>query len=285
MYRKNPLRVHPSGFATLAPNSAMKLFKRSHRRHLSDWPPMKNYSLGSMQNAIQNLMPNLLPWSAGTTIILILLVLIAAPSASLAGEITGKVAIWEKSPGQKDYKLAESHRNAVVFLTGFTEKADKSSGKVYNDQVNKEFVPEVMAVVRNTEVHFRNKDDTNHNIFSLSKSKKFDLGLFKSPEIKKVTFNKPGVVPIFCNIHNQMTATMLVLKNNKFAITDAEGNFNISNIPDGKHKIKVWVQGAKLFSKSVTVQADSTQNLDLPMKVLRRPAKHLNKFGKPYKKY
>ncbi|MBF0277673.1 MAG: hypothetical protein HQM13_07785 [SAR324 cluster bacterium] len=200
------------------------------------------------------------------------------------GEVKGKIQFWERSLSGDDWILSKSHENAVVFITGLSEEAPKDTA-IYHDQFDKTFLQRVMPITSGQTVTFRNRDPVNHNVWSLSKAKSFDLGLFKAPVEKSVTFEKPGIVKIFCNIHPQMIATFLVLKNNKYFLTREDGAYSISNIPAGNYKLRVWVEGTKLTSKEIKVTESSQQTIEFPIKVIRSSQKHLNKFGKPYKKY
>ncbi len=216
--------------------------------------------------------------------LLILSLMMAFTTPIFGGEIRGKITIQERSPAETDWKVASSFADAVVFITGF-EEAPVPRGKIFHDQKDKQFFPRVLPITRGESVNFRNLDPINHNVFSLSKAKKFDLGLFKAPVEKSMSFEKAGLVKLFCNIHHQMIATLLVLKNNKYFHTGPDGTYVISGIPAGKHKLKVWVEGTRPKSKAIVVTDDSSETHDFTIQVVRRPLQHLNKLGKPYKKY
>ncbi len=200
-----------------------------------------------------------------------------------AGEINGKITIWERTSNEEDWRLAPSNENAVVFITGLEESSTKKK-PLHHDQVNKTFSQRVLPLTKGDTVVFRNQDPFNHNVFSLSKAKKFDLGLFKAPVEKSIVFDKPGLVKIFCNIHPQMISNLLVLKNNKYALTKTDGNYRITGIPAGNYKLRVWVEGTKLTSKKITTAPNSQETHNFEIQVLRLPSSHLNKYGKPYKK-
>ncbi|PWU19150.1 MAG: hypothetical protein C5B50_07235 [Verrucomicrobia bacterium] len=102
------------------------------------------------------------------------------------------------------------------------------------------FEPHVLPIVVGTTVEWPNNDDILHNVFSFSEPKAFDLGLYKSPEIGKVTFEKPGRVDVFCSIHSRMSCVVLVLQNPYFAATSDKGTYIIRNIPAGSYKLKAW---------------------------------------------
>jgi hypothetical protein len=100
-----------------------------------------------------------------------------------------------------------------------------------------------------------------------------------------VTFDKPGILTVFCNIHPQMIATILVLPNTKYAVTGADGTYRIEGIKPGKYAVYAWVEGAKPERKAVTIEDGKVTALDFGLTLRRIPIRHLNKEGKPYEKY
>lgn len=115
------------------------------------------------------------------------------------------------------------------------------------------FRPHVLPVLAGTIVEWPNKDDIYHNVFSMSESNPFDLGLYKDPEVKKVRFANPGRVDVFCSIHSQMNCVILVLQNPFFAATDKSGHFRIENVPPGAYKLKAWHQRLPAQIKEIVV--------------------------------
>ncbi|MBF0288134.1 MAG: hypothetical protein HQM14_09980 [SAR324 cluster bacterium] len=211
----------------------------------------------------------------------LLFMLLLLTNYSPGSELSGQVKVQHFS--ENKWMDAPNNANVVVFLLGIEEPPD--SHDRYLDQKDKAFSTPVLAISKGQRVFFRNMDPVNHNIFSLSKAKKFDLGLYKDPVVKSVTFDQPGIVKVFCNIHHQMNADILVLKNNKYAVTGVDGTYRIGKIPAGKYKARVWAQGSKILSQSLTLAEDSKEILNFKVKVRQRSLKHLNKFGKPYKEY
>ena len=114
---------------------------------------------------------------------------------------------------------------------------------------------------------FPNEDDTYHNVFSYSKVKRFDLGRYRGREsIPTVTFDKPGAVRVFCEIHNHMRAVILVLESPHFTTTDGEGVYRLENIPPGKYILKAWVNEKKTFSREVELEAGQTLSMSFGQK-------------------
>jgi plastocyanin len=107
-------------------------------------------------------------------------------------------------------------------------------------QKNKKFIPHVVAVTQGTQIEFPNQDVFFHSVFSIHQGKTLDLGLFESGATRKVRFSQPGVSYIFCKIHPEMSAVVVVLQTRFFAMTDAAGNFQIRHVPPGRYKLEVW---------------------------------------------
>jgi hypothetical protein len=150
-----------------------------------------------------------------TISLVVFVLLLYLPSKSIAGKITGTVTV----------KGLRSPANVLIYLA----KAPKismnlSKAKFIIDQQNLTFVPHT--------VHFPNNDKVDHNVFSLSRTKPFNLGSYKPGEIKTVTFDKPGMVELRCDVHAEMAAYIMVMKSPYFAVTDDKGQFEI---PDSKY--------------------------------------------------
>jgi hypothetical protein len=115
------------------------------------------------------------------------------------------------------------------------------------DQRNETFIPHVLAITTGTTVQFLNSDKTYHNVFSLSRPKRFDLGRYPTGRSKSVRFDRPGIVRVFCEIHSHMSAFILVFAHRHFAVTNAKGEYRIEGLPPGTYTVAVWhpVLGAK----------------------------------------
>src|SRR2546421_4426739 len=107
-------------------------------------------------------------------------------------------------------------------------------------QRNENFVPRIVAVTVGSTVDFPNDDPIYHNVFSLSRTKTFDLGRFPQGKSRGEVFDKPGVVKVFCQIHSHMSATVMVFNHPWFAIPDQQGTFELPNVPPGMHQITAF---------------------------------------------
>src|SRR5262249_40210537 len=119
----------------------------------------------------------------------------------------------------------------LVYVVGFTERAPEAA--VIVKQVGKRFVPDLVGVTAGGTVAVPNGDPVLHNVFSEASQRAFDLGSYKQGESRGRTFPKPGVIDVYCNLHPEMSATIVVLPNTRFALADASGRFEIRDVPAG----------------------------------------------------
>ena len=144
--------------------------------------------------------------------------------------------------GMSNMRDPLERRRSVVYLetaprAAFEQSEDR---RARMDQRNERFVPHVLAIVAGTYVDFPNGDNTYHNVFSLSKTKEFNLGRYAVGKSKAVRFERPGIVRVFCDIHSHMNAFILVFAHRYFAMTDDEGRYRIENVPPGTYAVAVW---------------------------------------------
>ncbi|MGQ0732540.1 MAG: hypothetical protein ACT4QD_02665 [Acidobacteriota bacterium] len=156
-------------------------------------------------------------------------------------------------------------RRAVVYLDvpASPLPLKRPEGRVALDQRNETFVPHLLAITAGTVVDFPNSDKTFHNVFSLSKAKRFDLGRYAAGQSKSVRFDRPGVVRVFCDIHSHMNAFVLVFAHPHFTVTDVEGGFRLDNIPAGTHTIVAWYEGDVRDSRAITVPPGGSVDVEL----------------------
>ena len=153
---------------------------------------------------------------------------------------------------------APDRRRSVVYLETAPQPALEPPVPVRAvlDQRNQTFVPYVLAVTVGSVVEFPNSDRTYHNVFSLSKAKRFDLGRYPRGQSRSVRFDQPGVVRVFCEIHSHMSAWILVFAHPYFAVTDAEGRYRIDGVPPGSYTLAVWNDGQVRARRELRVSAD-----------------------------
>jgi plastocyanin len=129
------------------------------------------------------------------------------------------------------------------------------------DQRNLNFQPHVLVVQQGTTVDFLNSDSVSHNVFwtSTGGNKKLghNLGTWPQGQTRSFKFNTPGVVPVMCNVHPDMSAYIVVSPTPYFAQTDSSGNYKIENVPDGSYTVIAWHEGTKPASQNVTISADT----------------------------
>jgi plastocyanin len=172
----------------------------------------------------------------------------------------GYVAPQTKKPVQKP-----ENAPAIVYLERDDEKYPRTrvDETVKIRQEGYQFRPPMVAVQAGAKVVFPNMDDEFHNVFSYSKAKRFDLGRFRKDEgSPAVLFDKPGVVKIYCEIHQHMRCFVVVLDTPWFATTDA-GKFTLKNVPPGEYWLRVFQPSEKLLQERVTVTEGQTTTVNL----------------------
>jgi plastocyanin len=155
-------------------------------------------------------------------------------------------------------------------------------------QRNKSFEPHMIVVQVGSLIQFPNEDPFFHNIFSMYDGKRFDLGLYEAGTSRSVRFDRPGVSFLFCNIHAEMSAVVIVVDTPYFAMSDRSGHLTIPNVPDGHYQMHVWyerslAENLKGLSRVVTI-SEKTRSVG-PIHVVDNPNytfAHKNKYGEDY---
>lgn len=152
-------------------------------------------------------------------------------------------------------------------------------------QSNNQFQPRWAVVQQGTEIRFPNVDGTYHNVFSNSPNATFDLGIYRLGDpVKSYVFNQPGVADVYCNMHSDMSATVLVVPNPLFTQVAPDGSFTLSGVMAGRRKIVAWAPRAELVAKWVTVEPGRSASVSLDLGK-NDERSHLDKTGKPYGSY
>jgi plastocyanin len=156
----------------------------------------------------------------------------------------------------------------------------------YVAQQNKAFVPNFLAIAKNTPVEFPNWDHFSHNVFSRSAAAPaFDLERYPYGQSKTRIFDKSGVIQVFCNIHPFMKAIIFVAPNGFFTRPDAQGRFEITGIPAGKYQLFAWQERCGDQHQTVTVGPDEANEIDFTLDENRQsilandPPSHTKTYG------
>ena len=197
---------------------------------------------------------------------LLVLTTASSPAQPRLGAIRGRVVVHrvivppERRPSASELGTPPPReipdlRRTVVYLETAPAAALESREPVraQMDQRNETFLPHVLAIDVGTLVAFPNNDITYHNVFSLSKTRKFDLGRYARGKSKSVRFERPGVVRIFCDIHSHMSAFVLVFSHPYYVKAEVDGRYRIDNVPPGTYTVAAWHEGEARETKTVTV--------------------------------
>jgi plastocyanin len=152
--------------------------------------------------------------------------------------------------------------NVVLYLEQAPGLPAGVPGTARVEQEDERFVPHIVPVVRGSTVEFPNGDEVFHNVFSLSSAKSFDLGRYRRGSSKSVVFERSGVIQVFCHIHSDMSAVVLVLDNSFFAVPSTAGRYTIDDVPPGEYTVVGWHERIHPVQRTVRVVAGQTARLD-----------------------
>ena len=203
---------------------------------------------------------------------------LSAPSPARAADVVGRVELTEKG-GKKATDLSD----VVIYVE--TSRARAKPSKEIVSMKSKAFSPHVLVVGTGTMVEFPNEDPILHNVFSVS-GEGFDLGLYKRPKSGSRTFDKPGMYTLYCNIHPQMSAVVVVRDNPYFTMAAKDGSFRIAGLPAGEYKVIAWQErSGETPPAAVKVGAVGETQVMLALDAASyKRVQHKNKFGKEYGK-
>jgi plastocyanin len=205
----------------------------------------------------------------------------------LAATVTGNVVLLGPDGGalkKRDYS------GVVVWLEpvgGAPRGAPAQLKAVTMGQRNKTFVPHVLAVEVGTAVDFPNDDPIEHNAFSNYDGQVFDVHLYAPQTSRRVVFRRPGMVRVFCNIHETMSAVIAVLETPYFAVSNAVGRFEVQ-APAGEYTLRFWEERSQpdavaKLTRRVTIGAENIALPDTQVSTSNQSlAPHPNKFGREY---
>jgi plastocyanin len=203
-----------------------------------------------------------------------------APAEPASGTVRGTVSVLKKK-FFGGLEKSDDASGVVVYVTGYSEPSPPQEAVL--EQENERFLPRVLPIVAGQTVSFPNRDRFYHNVFSVSSVEPFDLGQYKSSDPPRTqTFTKPGLVPVYCNIHPQMISYVVVLENPAFAVTGEDGAFELRGVRAGPITVNAWLPGAQRVSKEITLAAGAEATVALELAQTQTTAPHTRKDGTPY---
>lgn len=209
------------------------------------------------------------------------LVLLAAGAVE-ASQLSGRIELVQREGGGP-VREADPSLAVISFQPSTPPAVRPASRPVEMVTRGKAFVPHVLVITRGTTVRFPNTDPILHNVFSVSSGNRFDLGFYPQGPGKSWTFQQPGVVRVFCNVHHSMVGYILVLATRHFTSPDPRGAFTLSDLPQGEGTLTVWHPRTEAWSRRLSPGQAAPLVVQLPVTRERVPP-HLNKFGRSYKR-
>jgi len=162
--------------------------------------------------------------------------------------------------------LAFERSHVAVYLEGGSSGITSEFVKASIEQRDRRFVPDLVVIPAGSAVSFPNFDPIFHNVFSLSKAKSFDLGNYPNGQTRTVTFAAAGVTAVYCHLHSNMAATIVVTPNRWAVRADGHGSFTLKDVSPGTYTAVAWHKAAGTFRKTVTVSehGDAEISFTLP---------------------
>lgn len=186
------------------------------------------------------------------------------PVAPVATAYHRGVAV--QPPGAEgDFVVAELGRVAIYLESKQPLPSATVPAKLA--QKDRRFVEDTVVIPAGSSISFPNLDPIFHNVFSLSRIKSFDLGNYPQNETRTVTFPKPGIVRVYCHLHPNMSASIVVSPNRWAVKPDPDGNYRLPEVPEGEHTVVVWHKSAGFFRERVTVAAGQTVEMNFTIPV------------------
>ena len=185
------------------------------------------------------------------------------PSVTAAVSVYQRGTVVKLGKDADENPIASEQRRVVVYLEGAGPAAgDSAIPSPQVEQLDRRFMPDLVVVPVGSTVSFPNMDPIFHNVYSLSKPKSFDLGSYDKGETRKVLFPKPGIVDVYCHLHPNMAATVVVTPNRWYARPDRAGHYRIPDVPSGKYTVVAWHKSAGFYRKSIVVEEGHDQSVD-----------------------
>ncbi len=213
-------------------------------------------------------------------------ILAQANPAERRGELSGEVALVQAGAGASTKDASQ----VVVWLApmNVVQQVRVTQRHYRLLQRNKRFEPGLLVIPVGSVVDFPNADPWFHNVFSLYRGKRFDLGLYQAGAQRSVRFDRVGPSYLFCNIHPEMTGVVLAVDSELFAVTDKSGRYSIAGVAPGKYVLHVWYESAapeslEALARPVNIEAEARALPLISIAVTKQiQTEHKNKYGQDY---
>jgi len=208
------------------------------------------------------------------TLWLIGLLLLCYITGAFGTQLTGRIKLLQGADDRK--------RVIVVYAEPLGEQEPPKPRHYELKQQGKTFIPHVLAIPVGSSVTFPNDDPIFHNVFSVTRPGPFDLGLYRAGDSKTRVFTKPAIYRVFCNIHPQMNALLLVLPSSFIAEANAQGMYRL-DLPPGRYRLSAWSERSEPATEEVAVESTAVSAPELTLdesKFVEMP--HKNKYGLDY---
>jgi plastocyanin len=192
---------------------------------------------------------------------LVLLVLLAFGAAGARAETRVHGRVHFELPGMQLSDLGP----IVVYVAAEGNAPAPRPNDASIRQKDARFAPTFLAVAAGQNIAMPNDDQIFHNVFSYSKPNDFDLGLYPAGESRSVALRSPGVVKLYCSIHESMNGTIFVAPTRWFATAAADGSFELDGVPPGKHLLRTWNEKLPDTERSIEVTPGGDVALELSL--------------------
>jgi len=204
--------------------------------------------------------------------------LLAIGELDAQGVVSGQLSIQERA-GARTTDLS----SAVVWLQASGNARPAAPSTVQIVMESRQYVPRVRVVTTGSRVDFPNQDPFRHNVFSKSGPGEFDLGLFGRGESRGARFDRPGVYPVFCNIHARMLAFVVAVATPHVTQAGSDGRFSLKGVPDGEYTLHVWHDRGGEHQRKINITGSGTTDVMVQLDARSfRFVQHRNKFGQDY---
>lgn len=202
-----------------------------------------------------------------------------AGSVCAQASVSGQIVILERGAGR-----TSDLSNAVVYLEPVgAAVAAAPPETVPIAMESRQFVPRIRVVPVGSTVEFPNHDPFRHNVFSKSGPNEFDLGLYGRGETRGATLRRPGLFPIFCNIHAKMVAFAIAVPTAYFTQAGSDGRFEIAGVPAGRYRLHAWHDRGGTHAREIVVGAGNAEPLAVQLDARGyKVVQHRNKFDQEY---